>query len=223
MKASTPSASATAIASKRDAGPHARFELTPAGLARALDRLNEEPALSVPGLHAEAVRELVEASGTLAYRQARPIIGEGEAAVYQDFDLCMDLPRQGPFRAAAAELEGLLADALALMSPPPLPRPPRLNDLIVQRYEAGSRGITPHRDHIRYEDLVIIIPLSGVARFFVCADRAARAAREVPAPVGHLLLMRAPGFAGTRDRPFHFVTDVTARRITFGLRHDVRA
>lgn len=226
MKASTPSASATVISSERGAdsgAAHSRFDLTPATLADALARLTDEQAVSVPRLRPSAVLELVEASVGLTYRRARPIIGEGEAAVHQDFDLCMSLPEDSAFQAAAMELEGLLAAALALMSPAPLACPPRLNDLIVQRYEAGSRGITPHRDHIRYEDLVVIIPLSGAAHFFVCADRAGRMAREIPAPVGHLLLMRAPGFAGSRARPFHLVTDVTARRISFGLRHDVRA
>lgn len=226
MKASTPSASATATGSERrtDLGaPTRRLAIGAAALAAALERLAVEDALSVTGLRPGAVPELVAASETLPYRRARPMIGEGEKAVYQDFDLCADLPKQSVFHALAAELEHLLAAALARTSAPLLTHAPRLNDLIVQRYETGSRGITPHRDHLRYEDLVVIIPLSGGARFFVCADRARDAAREVPAPVGHLVLMRAPGFAGSRARPFHFVTDVTERRISFGLRHDVRA
>jgi hypothetical protein len=35
--------------------------------------------------------------------------------------------------------------------------------------------------------------------------------------------MRAPGFAGRRDRPFHFLRDVTQARLALGLRHDLRA
>jgi hypothetical protein len=35
--------------------------------------------------------------------------------------------------------------------------------------------------------------------------------------------MRAPGFAGRRDRPFHYLSDVTQTRLALGLRHDLRA
>ncbi len=128
--------------------------------------------------------------------------------------------RGGAFRGLAKALDLLVNGALALVHPPPIDPPLRFNDLILQRYELGSRGITPHRDHVRYVGLVAIVVLSGSARFFVCADRTAHDAHEVPAPPGHLLLMRAPGFHGRRDRPFHFLTDVKARRYAFAVRHD---
>jgi hypothetical protein len=45
----------------------------------------------------------------------------------------------------------------------------------------------------------------------------------VPIRPGSLLLMRAPGFAGRGDRPYHMLSDVTETRIGLGLRHDVEA
>jgi hypothetical protein len=199
------------------------FEIDTAAFASALSRLAVEDALSVPLLGADMCEALVRAAASLTYRRAKPVIGEGARAVYQDFDLCYAIPPGSMFHAVAAELETLFAAANDLLDPPPLAAPLRLNDLIVQRYRKGSRGITAHRDHIRYEGVVAIVPLSGAARFFVCADRAGNAAREVPAPVGSVVLMRAPGFAGTRFRPFHYVTGITEERLSFGLRHDVRA
>ena len=68
-----------------------------------------------------------------------------------------------------------------------------------------------------------IVTLAGRASFFLCADRSGRDAREVPIPPGSLLLMRAPGFAGRRDRPFHMLSEVSETRIALGLRHDVEA
>jgi len=65
--------------------------------------------------------------------------------------------------------------------------------------------------------------LAGAGRFLDSADRAGRAAREVPAPPGQLLLMRAPGFNGRNDRPFHAVREITAERSILGLRQDSRA
>ncbi len=198
------------------------FACGPDEMAEALARVAREDAASLPLLSAAECRRLAEAAERLSYRRARPVIGEGDKAVYQDFELCYSIPPGSPFHAVADQLEDLLAAALAHIDPPLLRAPPRLNDLILQRYAAGSAGITPHRDHLRYEDLVIVIPLSGKARFFLCAARDGRAPREVPAPVGAAVIMRAPNFAGRRDRPFHYVTDIAAERLSLGLRHDVR-
>ncbi len=192
-------------------------------LAASLERLRDEDAVSLPFLGDKARQALVEQARHLAYRRARPTIGEGERAVRQDFELCMSITPGSPFHALAADLERQVARALDRLAAPPLPAPPPFNDLIVQRYAPGSHGITPHRDHLRYRDLVAIVNLAGQARFFLCADRSGRNGREVPIPPGSLLLMRAPGFDGRGDRPFHMLSEVTETRIALGLRHDVAA
>jgi hypothetical protein len=194
-----------------------------AELSAALGRLAAEDAVVLPLLAPADRSTLVEATEGLAYRAARPVIGVGERAVRQDFELCMSIPPGSPFHALGAALERAVAGALARLSPPPLTAPPRFNDLIVQRYRPGSLGITPHRDHVRYRQLVAIVTLAGQARFFLCPDRSGANAREVPIPPGSLLLMRAPGFAGRDDRPFHMLSEVTETRIALGLRHDVEA
>ena len=140
----------------------------------------------------------------------------------QDFDVALDFPPDSPFRSLAAALGAQLREALSLAPCLDEPAGFRLNDLILQRYRRGSFGITPHRDHVGYRGLVAIITLSGAAPFFVCADRAGRAAREIPAPPGHLLLMRAPGYGAPRPRPFHFLGTVTEARLSLGLRYDSR-
>ncbi len=202
----------------------------PAELAGALARLDAEHAVSLPLLGARVRRRLIGATTRLRYRPATPVIGAGANAVRQDFELCMAIPEGSLLRAFAAALEALLNAALDRLAPQPLARPLdhpldhplRLNDLIVQRYPKGSFGITAHRDHVRYQDLVALMVLSGAARFGLCDDRAGRGARELPCPPGHLLLMRAPGFGGRRDRPFHFLDRVTRSRLSLGLRHDAR-
>jgi hypothetical protein len=199
-----------------------------AGLAGALARLDAEPAASLPLLDNHARRRLIGATTRLPYRPATPVIGAGANAVRQDFELCMAIPERSLLRAFAAALERLLNAALDRLEPRPLGQPLRLNDAIVQRYPKGSFGITAHRDHIRYRDLVALVTLSGSARFCLCDDRAGRGARELPCPPGHLLLMRAPGFSfgdrgGRGDRPFHFLDRVTRSRLSLGLRHDARA
>lgn len=194
----------------------------PAEIAQSLARLADEDAASLDLLSRQGCAELLAASAALTYRKARPVIGKGERKVQQDFEICMPVPDGSPFHDCRDALERLLARALGEMPALPLTAPPRLNDLVVQRYPAGSRGITAHRDHLCYRDLVAIVTLAGQARFFVSTDRSGENAREVPIPPGSLLLMRAPGFAGRDDRPFHFLNDVIEERVCLGLRHDVR-
>ena len=190
-------------------------------LAEALDRLEAEGALSVP-LIAPAMRDrLLQAGADLSYRPAKPVIGQGERAVGQDFELTMDFPDEGIFRDFAAALGDRTNAALENLDPRPYGEMD-YNDLIVQRYAVGSRGITPHRDHVRYQGIVALVILAGTARFFVCDDRAGLNAREVPSPPGSVVLMRAPGFGTRRDRPFHMLKDISTFRVSFGLRHDTR-
>ena len=199
------------------------FPTSPRELAGALARLAAEDAVSLPLLSEAARRDLLAASRGLSYRPARPVIGTGDKAVHQDFELCMNPPAPGPFHACAGALERLLQAALAELPDPPLAAAPALNDVVLQRYRPGALGITPHRDHVRYRELVAILTLAGEARFFVCKERSGTDPHEVPIPPGSLLLMRAPGFAGRSDRPFHFLKDVIRQRVCLGLRHDVQA
>lgn len=191
-------------------------------LAAAIVRAGDEDAASLPLLQAAACARLADEARRLYYRPARPVIGVGETAVYQDFDLTTEFARAGGLAAFARALDRQIARALAAMASNPLPDGFTINDLIVQRYPAGCEGISPHRDHIRYVGLVAVVVLAGQGRFFISQDRAGRGAREIPAPPGHLLLMRAPGFSGRHDRPYHAVRDITEERYIVGLRHDSR-
>lgn len=201
----------------------AAFQSDSAQLAEALACLAAEDAVSLPFLSPGSCGPLIEAAMALPYRDATPIVGTDEQRVHQNFELTVQLPPDSLFHRLAKALERLTERALGHIDPPPLAGPVRLDDMIIQRYPVGSAGITPHRDHIRYRDLVAIVTLSGHARFFICADRSGRDAREIPIRPGSLLLMRAPGFAGLEDRPFHMLSDVTEERLSLGLRHDVRA
>lgn len=190
-------------------------------LANAIRRAADEDAASLPLFDHAACMSLVDEARSLAFRPARPVVGVGETAVYQDFDLATEIP-DGRLTALARGLGGQIARANMSMNRNPLPEGFAFNDLIVQRYAAGSAGISPHRDHIRYVGLVAIVVLAGTGRFFVSRDRNGRDAREVPAPPGHILLMRAPGFNGRNDRPFHAVREIEEERYILGLRHDSR-
>jgi hypothetical protein len=193
---------------------------TPAALAEAIGRLAQADAVALPFLNEATANALLMEVPALPYRKARPVVGEGERTVYQDFDICMDIPAGSALSAFMEVTSVRLGEALALFDPPVLDRAFVLNDLAVQRYAAGSAGISPHRDHVRYVGLVALVPLLGSGCFYVCADRAGARTRDVPAGSGDLILMRAPGLFGRYDRPFHGLREVGAERYSIGLRCD---
>ena len=178
-----------------------------------------DDAAVLPLLAPADCRSFIESGADLAFRSAKPVIGEGERVVYQDFDICLSISRPHPLWQLTQAVEGLVADALGTMSEPPL-EALALNDLVLQRYPPGARGITPHRDHVRYVGLVVIVQLSGDGRFGLCADRSGAGARVLEAGPGDGILMRAPGFAGAKDRPFHFLDRITVERYSLGMRCD---
>lgn len=197
--------------------------LPKAALLAALHEIEHAGAAFLPWLDADGTAALLASCDQdLRYRAARPLVGGAGREVRQDFDLTMDIPARHPLRQVAQHLTTAFGEGLAAMSPNPLPGGLVFNDLIVQRYPAGSDGITPHRDHIRYVGLVALLTLAGDARFYLCDDRAGGNPRPFGMAPGGLTLMRAPGFPGEPQRPFHCVADIRRPRVSVGLRHDTR-
>ncbi len=188
-------------------------------MAPALARLRRQDAVSLDVLTEDGRLSLLRAAERLPYRAATPVIGEGDRKVYQDFSLSVAFEPDDLFHRFAKAFGRLVAQAAHSSSPVPLGAAFCFNDLILQRYPVGAGGITPHRDHIKYRELVALISLSGSGRFILSADRAGADPREVPIPQGSALLMVAPGFAGRRDRPFHALSDITQERYSLGLRY----
>jgi len=197
--------------------------IDPAGMAALIEAVVARGYAQAQLLDRRRCEALHAACDGLPMRRARPLVGPEGKQVRQDFALTMQIPEGNPIRDLAAELEALTNAALPALTPNPLPAGIRFNDLIVQRYAAGSQGITPHRDHIRYRGLVALVSLSGRGRFFVADNRAGEGAIELPCVTGGLVLLRAPDLAGSNERPFHFLTEVTRPRISVGIRHDREA
>ena len=198
-----------------------RFALDRGPLSQALADLRQTPALVLPCLAEPQRQALVAAADALPYRQARPVIGGGPNAVHQDFELNFEIPAPSPFHDLTAALGVLVDRALAAMAAPPLSPPIAFNDLIVQRYPVGCGGMTPHRDHLRYRGLVVLVLLQAGGMFYLSDDRQGNGRRDLPARPGDMILMIAPDFAGRAGpRPFHGVDRITARRYSIGIRHD---
>jgi|TARA_B100000446_G_scaffold128810_1_gene120733 hypothetical protein len=149
-------------------------------------------------------------------------MGGATTPVYQDFELCYDIPPDHQLWELARYLEKRIATTIkkaGLQGHDAL----QFNDLIVQNYPPGCQGITPHRDHVRYRIVVAIFLLTGDGNFCTCDDRKGVGAKTIPAVPGDLLLMTAPGLVEEKPGPLHFVNGVTRRRRTIGLRYDTHA
>lgn len=189
-------------------------------LTHILEKLDDTGAVAVPMLHEDFRAALFQQAKASRFRQARPLVGKGERLVRQRMEVSDHFPTDSIFRGLTEGFQKLWDDALAGTLESPFEGRLVFNDLMLQRYTIGEVGITPHRDRTDYRNLVCLFILEGVGRFYVCDDRAGHGAREIPHAAGDVLLMRAPGFRGSVDRPFHFVRDIRSPRYIFGLRQD---
>lgn len=185
-----------------------------------IDVLAHSGALAVPVLSDEFRLSLLDAARGSGFRAARTQVGEGERLVRQHMEVCEHFPARSIFRLFTGEFQNIWDEFQAQASFNPFEGRLVFNDLMLQRYSVGEVGITPHRDRTAYRNLVCLFVLEGKGRFYVCDDRTGSGAREIPHVAGDVLLMRAPGFLGSAERPFHFVRDIQSPRYVFGLRQE---
>jgi hypothetical protein len=208
--------------SDRDARPQSWLSLADDALADALARVARDGAAAVPALSLPARRALAMSADDLAFRTARPVVGSGERAVTQSFEIADEVPDTGPLGEVGRELSARLNAVLARADTPDCPAI-TFNDRVVQRYPPGDVGISPHKDHVRYVHLVVNIVLRGFGRLYICPERSFDRALAIDGSAGDALIMRAPGFAGSDHRPFHAIGQVADGRLVLGLRQDARA
>lgn len=182
-------------------------------------------AVSVPFFSPDDIAYLIKQCTSLPMRTAKSRVGAEGKEVIQDFDICFPAPREGALKKLAELLEEVVIKANASADQAYLTKPFQLNDVAVQHYHPKSRGIGPHRDALRYQGLVFIITLAGSSRLAICQDRDGNDAQVIDDKPGQLAILSAPGFCG-RDgengRALHFVDEVTAGRLSIGLRHDTK-
>ena len=187
-------------------------------LQAALAEIRAAGATSVPVLKEPDRFALLAEATHYTYAPQPEVVGNGSRLVRQQMGSWEQFDANSHFTQLKHAWQALLDEELTAAQPYPFETPLRFNSMALQRYKEGSLGITPHRDGRSNINLVCIFVIAGKGRFFVCADRAGTDAREIDASPGRAILMRAPGCFGSPDRPFHFVTDITETRYTFGLR-----
>ncbi len=196
------------------------FVLENLDIDKVLQDLSDAGAASFKILAEDFRMNLLGEALQYPYRPEAEIVGSGDRIVRQQLGSFEDFPESSQFILLKNSFEALLDPWVAHSGISPFQTPRCFTSLVLQKYETGSLGITPHRDHLRYINLVCIFVIGGRGQFYVCADRSGKDAKEINASPGNVILMRAPGFLGSSDRLFHYVTDIHETRYTFGLRQD---
>ncbi len=195
-----------------------RFCASPRHLAGALAALRTIPALSVPILTDEFRRRLLNEAELVQWRSAKNSIGSGPNVVLQRMLVQDRLDPDGAFADLANGFQSLFNEAISgndLFADEVV-----FNDWMLQKYEVGKIGITPHRDRTDYRHIVCLFVLSGHGRFCVSDDRQRSNEQEIANLPGDVVLMPAPGYSGLSERPFHYLENIREQRYVFGLRHD---
>ncbi len=198
-------------------------------LPAILEALTNIGATSIPILSPECRSELLRTAQNLPFQSQAEEVGKSDRLVRQQLASCEDLSQATLFLQLRDAFQNLLTESLAKLDVYPFAFPMDLNAMVVQKYEPGSIGITPHKDGKRYKNLVCIFVLAGKGKFCICSDRAGNYPIEIDASPGNVLLMRAPGFYGVENRlaeideirPFHFIADIQSQRYTFALRQQI--
>jgi hypothetical protein len=197
------------------------FLLDDFDVGNILGKLSEFGAVSIRILREDFRLCLLKEAESYIYRSEREIVGHDDKIVIQQMSTFEEFPGNSKFYNLKISFQALLEDCLKNLKPYPFHTRLLFNSMSLQRYEKGSIGITPHRDGFKYKNLISNFNIDGGGRFFVCSHRSGKDSYEIPFPPGNVLLMRAPGFLGMDERPFHYVSDIQGTRYVFGLRQKV--
>ena len=166
--------------------PTDRFVAPATDIVEVLDRLEREDAVAVPALTAEYRAWLIEEARATQFREARPVVGRGERLVHQRMGVHNGFRADSRFHDLTRHYQAAWDRWLAAMASNPFESPLVFNDLMLQVYEPGETGITPHMDRTDYRNLICLFVLEGRGRFGICrgperardADRRPRARRR---------------------------------------------
>lgn len=177
------------------------------------ESLTDVGAMSFRFLRPEAREAMVAEARALALDQAPPEYGRARQRLFtkETFAEGSLFPKlRDRFQVTMRRFFDEVPDTFE----PPL----AFNNVMVQRYPAGEIGITPHRDGASVLNLIAIFVLEGDGDFSLCADYKGNGARIIPAPPGHVIIMKGPGFLGSREQPIHQIMNIRQERTVVILR-----
>ncbi|MEK9157601.1 MAG: dihydroneopterin aldolase [Patescibacteria group bacterium] len=165
--------------------------------------------------------ELLEEAYSHTYNPQPEVLSGG--LVREQLSSVTDFPADSLFHQLRNDFTELLIRKLGTLTTKDIfSTPLRLDELSLQKYEAGSIGITPHKDGKSRLNLICVFILAGTSEFAICEDRGGNNPKFLSTSPGNVILLRGPGFFHSTFQPFHFVRNITEQRIVFGLRQNGR-
>lgn len=201
---------------------HELFTLDDFDITKILEDLSSIGSTSVRILNEDFRMALLKEAEGCTYNPEEEIVGSKDRIVRQQMGSFNNFSDRSNYILLKNSFQAWFDGCVAELDNYPFETPLSFNSMVLQRYEKGSLGITPHRDGLSYINLVCVFRIGGRGRFFLCSDSSGRDVRQINAPLGNVVLIRAPGFFGSKDRPVHYVTDIQETRYTFGLRQKSR-
>ncbi len=175
-------------------------------------------AIAVPLLQEPARLALLREASSYTYSLENGVVGTGDRIVRQQYSSFEAFPESSLYVRLKQEFQALMSEQLANVDTYPFAAPLSFNSMVLHKYEPGELGITPHRDGLSAINLVCIFNIAGRGQFCLCEDRQGKNPQEIETIPGNVIFLRAPGFLGSQERPFHYVTNIQATRYSFGLR-----
>ncbi|WP_407900503.1 hypothetical protein [Scytonema sp. NUACC26] len=174
--------------------------------------------ISVPMLDEATRLALFKEAQSYIYTPKTEVVGTGSRIVRQQCSSFDAFPSLSLYFRLKESFQALMAEQLATVVPYPFTTPLEFNKMVLQKYEPGELGITPHRDGLSAINLVAIFNIAGAGQFSLCADRSGKSSRKIDSTPGRVIFLRAPGFINSLERPFHSITNIKTTRYSFGLR-----
>ena len=194
------------------------FTLQDWEIHRLISELGTIGAISVPLLREDFRLALLQEAESYAYRPEAEVVGNGNQTVRQQLGSFTDLTAYTLYNQLRNAFQNHLNEQLATLNSYPFATKLDFNAMVLQKYVPGSIGITPHRDHSRYINLVCLFNIGGLGKFYLCDDRSGSHPKLIDSSPGSVIFLKAPGFLNSLERPFHHVSDIQTTRHTFGLR-----
>lgn len=194
------------------------FRLQNLEIRKIISELTDIGATSVHLLSENFRLGLLQEAESYPYTPEAEVVGNGLQTVRQQLGSFTRFPAFTLYSQLKDTFQTLLDEHLATVKNYPLATRLDFNSLVLQKYDSGSIGITPHRDRLSYINLVCIFNVGGQGRFYLCDDRCGTNARVIDSSPGSVIFLKAPGFRNSSQQPFHYVSDIQTTRYTFGLR-----
>lgn len=117
--------------------------------------------VAVPLLSETARRQLQRQAETLPYALKAGTVGKVGSLIHEEYGVYDAFAANSLFADLKAATQSLLDRQLAKIDPYPFTSPLQFNAMVLQRYQPGQLGITPHRDRLSAINLICIYNLAG--------------------------------------------------------------